>query len=64
MKELQDKIPKTSAPAMRALLNVNIKTLKDLSKWSEKDILKLHGIGPKSIPIWRKALKQKGMTFK
>jgi DNA-directed RNA polymerase alpha subunit len=53
-----------SAPARRALENQNIKSLKDLSKWSEKDILKLHGFGPASMPILKKALKQSGLNFK
>ena len=53
-----------SAPARRALENQHIRSLKDLSKWSEKDILKLHGIGPASLPILKKELKQSGLDFK
>jgi uncharacterized protein YdhG (YjbR/CyaY superfamily) len=63
-KKPQSEFPKTSAPTSRALENANVKTLKALSKWTEKDILKLHGIGPASIPILRKALKEKGLSFK
>jgi predicted RecB family nuclease len=38
------------APARRALENNNITTLQQLSKFSEKEILKFHGMGPGSIP--------------
>lgn len=55
---------KMSAPALRALLNANIFNLNDLSKYSEKEILKLHGMGPASIPTLRSALKDKKLSFK
>ncbi|HET6996893.1 MAG TPA: DNA-directed RNA polymerase subunit alpha C-terminal domain-containing protein [Chitinophagaceae bacterium] len=51
-------------PATRALENAGIKTLKQLSTKTEKEILKLHGMGPASIPLLRKKLKEKGFTFK
>lgn len=53
-----------AAPARRAFENAGIKTLKQLSKMSELDILKLHGMGPGSIPKLRQALKLKGLSFK
>lgn len=52
-----------SAPALRALLNAKILNLKDLSKYSEVEILQLHGLGPSSIPNLRQALKEKGLGF-
>ena len=52
------------APARRALENNGIKTLKKLSKFSEKEILKLHGMGPGSIPKLRNALKAERLNFK
>ena len=55
---------KMSAPALRALLNENIMNLSDLAKFSEKEILKLHGMGPASLPLLRAALKDKGLAFK
>lgn len=51
------------APARRALENANIKSLKQLSKFSEKDILKLHGIGKTAIPILKSELNKSGLTF-
>lgn len=53
-----------SAPAGRALVNAGIKTVKDLSVFSEKEILKLHGVGPSSIPTLKKALQSAGLHFK
>jgi|SRR5690606_113630 len=53
-----------SAPARRALINENIVTLENLAAVSEKDILKLHGLGKSSIPILQASLREKGLTFK
>jgi hypothetical protein len=51
------------APAKRALENNRILTVALLSKFTEADILKLHGIGPGSLPKLRKALADKGLNF-
>lgn len=53
-----------AAPARRALEGAGIKTLKQLAKWSEADLLKLHGMGPGSIPKLKEALKSEGLSFK
>lgn len=53
-----------SAPAQRALGSIGVKTLKQLSKYSEKEILSLHGMGPSSMPRLKKALKEEGLEFK
>lgn len=52
-----------SAPARRALENADITTLEKLSEFSEKDILKLHGIGKTAIPKLQEALKAENLTF-
>lgn len=52
-----------SAPARRALQHEGIDTLAKLSTYSEKDILKLHGIGPSSMPKLRQALIDEGLAF-
>lgn len=54
---------KLSKPAHRALVNGGITTLKQLSKFSESEILKLHGIGKTAIPVMKQALKAKGLSF-
>lgn len=53
-----------SAPARRALENKNISTIKQLSKFTQQEILSLHGIGPSSIPKLQEALKAEGLSFK
>ena len=52
------------APARRALERAHIETLDQLAQWSEAEILKLHGMGPSSIPKLRKALKSNGFSFR
>ncbi|WP_082341647.1 RNA polymerase alpha subunit C-terminal domain-containing protein [Paenibacillus solani] len=53
-----------SAPARRALEHNGITTLQTLSKYSEKEILQFHGMGPASLPKLRTALEEIGLTFK
>jgi hypothetical protein len=57
-------LPHISAPAMRAFANAKIKNLKDLSKWTEKELLTLHGVGPSVIPVLKKTLKENKLSFK
>jgi predicted RecB family nuclease len=52
------------APARRALERENFNTLEDLAKCTEKEIIKLHGIGPSTIPKFKKALNDNGLSFK
>lgn len=53
-----------SAPARRALERENITTLEELATWTTKDLLKLHGMGPSSIPKLKKALSNHKLSFK
>ncbi|WP_114750694.1 RNA polymerase alpha subunit C-terminal domain-containing protein [Pleomorphovibrio marinus] len=54
-----------SSPARSALVEyLGIDTLEKLSQYSEKEILSLHGMGKASMPILRKALEEKGLSFK
>ncbi len=53
-----------AAPARRALENQGIKTLQQLTEFSEEEMLALHGMGPGSIPKLREALKASGLSFK
>ena len=52
------------APARRALEREGIATVEQLAKYSESDILKLHGMGPSTIPKLKSALKAKELTFR
>lgn len=53
-----------SAPARRALENEKITTVKILSSYSQSEILKLHGIGRASLPIFQKILASENLSFK
>ena len=53
-----------SAPARRAIENNEITTLQQLSKFSEKEVLQFHGVGPSSIPKLKTALEDEGLSFK
>jgi hypothetical protein len=52
------------APARRALEGAGLTTLARLSKWSEAEVLALHGLGPSSLPKLRAALKAEGRSFR
>jgi uncharacterized protein YdhG (YjbR/CyaY superfamily) len=55
---------KLGAPAKRALANAQITSLDALARYSEAEILALHGIGPGSIPALRAALAAAGLAFR
>jgi DNA-directed RNA polymerase alpha subunit len=57
-------LSKLSNPARRALEAEGITTLTELAKYSEREILKLHGMGPRSMPTLREALMDEGLSFK
>lgn len=52
------------APARRALEGENIGSVGDLSKYSEKEILSLHGLGKSTIPKLVQLLSENGLTFR
>jgi hypothetical protein len=53
-----------AAPASRALINANLTKIEHLKRITEKQLLSLHGIGPSSLPIIRKAMKKYKVNFK
>lgn len=53
-----------SGPARRALENNKVFTVEELSKFSETEILKFHGMGKSTLPKLRKALIDAGLSFK
>ena len=55
--------PKTSAPAERALVQAGYSRLKQLTKVTEAELARLHGMGPKALRILRETLDAKGMSF-
>lgn len=53
-----------SAPARRALEHEGVTSLQKLSEYKEKEILRLHGMGPASMPTLKKFLGSEGLSFK
>ena len=44
-------------PALRALAAAGIKSLEDVARVNQDDLLALHGVGPKAIRVLKAALK-------
>lgn len=55
--------PKIGAPAQRALAGAGCYRLAQLPQVSAKELLQLHGMGPKAIRILREALAAQGLAF-
>jgi len=55
---------KLAKPAQRALSNAGITTLQQLSKLSETEFKKLHGIGPNAVKQIKQAFAESGLSFK
>jgi len=56
-------LPKIGAPATRALLAAGYTRLEQLTKVSEAELSRLHGMGPKALGILREALSARKLTF-
>lgn len=53
-----------AAPARRALENAKIVSVDKLAKYSEQELLQLHGLGKSSLPKLRAALLAAGLDFR
>ncbi|MFN8447158.1 MAG: DNA-binding protein [Anaerolineae bacterium] len=56
--------PKLSAPARRALAGAGYTRLEQLSAVSEAEIARLHGVGPNALDQLRRALAERGLSFR
>lgn len=56
-------LPKIGKVARRELVNAGYIRLRQFTKVSEKELLKIHGVGPKAIHILREALEARGLAF-
>ncbi len=63
MSSQTDLPPDLSRPARDAFAVVGITSLEDVARWTEADLLALHGVGPKTIRQLRPALAEKGLSF-
>jgi len=61
--QTESDFPKLSQPAHRALAQAGYSRLDQLTKVSEGEIAKLHGIGPNALKQLRAALSAKGLSF-
>lgn len=62
-KQKNDLPSELSQPAQRALAGAGYWRLEQLTRVSEAEIKKLHGMGPKGIDQLRRALNAKGLSF-
>jgi DNA-directed RNA polymerase alpha subunit len=65
MKEAKENHPfnKLAKPVQRALANAGINNLEELAKLTEKELMKLHGIGKSTLPILKEAIAKKQLSF-
>ena len=55
---------KLASPVKRALAIAEITSLETLAVYSEEEILALHGIGRRDLPLLRTALQKVGLVFR
>ena len=55
---------KISEPAHRALENAGITTLEQAAQCTRKQLMALHGFGPKGLRLLEEALRAYGLGFK
>ncbi len=55
---------KIGAPARRALENAGYSRLEQLADVSEKELLALHGMGPRALGMLRDALAERGLSLR
>ena len=53
-----------SGPALRAQHGAGVRSVNDLTRWSEADLAALHGMGPKALELLRAALAASGRAFR
>jgi predicted flap endonuclease-1-like 5' DNA nuclease len=64
-KQPESEFPKGVAkPAIRALASVGVSRLDQVTRFSEAELLALHGMGPKAIRLIKEALRAKGKSLK
>lgn len=57
-------LPKLAAPARRALAQAGYVSLEQLAGVKEADLTQLHGMGFTAMDALRKALEDRGLSFK
>lgn len=62
--EYKEFLSKLSKPARSALEYEGIDSFEKLAALRKKELLSIHGIGPKSLPIVVECLNQEGLKLK
>lgn len=57
-------LPNIGRPARSALATIGVYDLAGVAKHTRKELLTIHGFGPKSIRLLEPALAEKGLSFK
>ena len=60
----EDFLAMLSHPARNALEHAGIHDFDKLSSLSKKELLSIHGIGPKTLPVVNESLEQMGMKLR
>jgi hypothetical protein len=56
-------LPKIGRPATSALAQIGYHRLDQVATMSERELLALHGVGPKAVRILRESLAERGLSF-
>lgn len=57
-------LPNIGGPARSAFARAGISRLADLANYTERDVLALHGVGPKAIRILKPVMADLGISFR
>jgi hypothetical protein len=56
--------PRIGGPALRALAHARIRSLHAVERWSERELLALHGVGPKAVRLLAEELARQGRSLR
>lgn len=56
-------LPRIGRPATAALALIDVTTLEQVAARSERELLALHGVGPKAVRILKAELTAHGLQF-
>lgn len=57
-------LPSIGRPAISALAQIGVRNVEQLAGYTEREILALHGVGPKAIRILRPVMGEMGVSFR
>lgn len=53
-------LPRVGRPATAALLSIGVTSLDQVAAMSQRELLALHGVGPRAVTLLREALAEQG----